>query len=98
MNDLYCSEWRLLLNFFLPSVKLLAKERIKSKTVKRFDAPKTPFQRLIESKKVSQGTKDGLQLLCSTLNPFTLQKNMSKKIRIVLQLATPWNIHRKQSA
>lgn len=98
MNDLYCSEWRLLLNFFLPSVKLLAKERIKSKTVKRFDAPKTPFQRLIESKKVSQGTKDRLQLLCSTLNPFTLQKNMSKKIRIVLQLATPWNIHRKQSA
>lgn len=98
MNNLYSSEWRLLLNFFLPSVKLLAKERIKSKTIKRFDTPKTPFQRLLESNKVNQNTKEELQLLMKTLNPFTLQKIMSKKIRIILQLAIPWNLHRKQSA
>ena len=60
MNNLYSSEWRLLFNFFLPSVKLLAKERLKSKTFKRFDIPKTPFQRLLESKDVSQNTKDEL--------------------------------------
>jgi len=98
MNNLYTSEWRLLFNFFLPSVKLLAKERIKSKTIKHFDIPKTPLQRLWESNAVSQNTKDELQLLFKTLNPFTLQKIMSKKIRIILQLATPWNKYVKLSA
>jgi len=98
MNNLYSCEWRLLLNFFLPSVKLLAKERIKSKTIKHFDAPKTPFQRLLESNKVDQRAREELQMLMKTLNPFTLHKIISKKIRIILQLATPWNLHRKQSA
>lgn len=98
LNNLYSSEWRLLFNFFLPSVKLLAKERIKSKTIKHFDTPKTPFQRLIKSKKVTQSTKEELQLLLNTLNPFTLQKIMSKKIRIILQLATPWNKYLRHSA
>jgi hypothetical protein len=98
LNDLSSSQWRLLFNFFLPSVKLLDKERIKSKTIKHFDAPKTPFQRLLESKKLSQNTKDELLTLLHTLNPFTLQKIMSKKIRIILHLATPWNIHIKRSA
>lgn len=98
MNNLYSSEWRLLFNFFLPSVKLLDKQRIKSKTIKRFDPPKTPFQRLLESNEVTQNTKDDLQILFKKLNPFTLQKIMSKKIRIILQLATPWNKHMKQSA
>lgn len=98
MNNLYSSEWRLLFNFFLPSVKLLAKERIKSKTIKHFDSPKTPFQRLLESTSVSRNTKDDLQILFKTLNPFYLQKIMSKKIRIILQLATPWNKYIKRSA
>jgi hypothetical protein len=98
LNDLYSSQWRLLFNFFLPSVKLLAKERIKSKTIKTFDSPKTPFQRLLESKEVSQNTKDDLQCLFKNLNPFTLQKFMSKKIRTILHLATPWNKHIKLSA
>ena len=98
LNDLYSSEWRLLFNFFLPSVKLLAKERIKSKTIKTFDSPKTPFQRLLESKVVTQNTKDDLLCLLKNLNPFTLQKLMSKKIRTILHLATPWNKHIKLSA
>jgi hypothetical protein len=98
LNDLYSSQWRLLFNFFLPSVKLLDKERIKSKTIKHFDSPKTPFQRLLESTSVSRNTKDDLQILFKTLNPFYLQKIMSKKIRIILQLATPWNKYIKRSA
>jgi len=98
MNNLYSSEWKLLFNFFLPSVKLLDKQRIKSKTIKIFDPPKTPFQRLLESKEVAQNTKDDLIKLYKNLNPFTLQKIMSKNIRTILQLASPWNKHMKQSA
>ncbi len=44
MNNLYHNEWRLFHNFFLPSVKLIEKERIGSKTIKKHDDPKTPCQ------------------------------------------------------
>jgi len=42
LNNLYTKEWRLFHNFFCPSVKLIAKERVGAKTIKRHDLPKTP--------------------------------------------------------
>lgn len=57
MNDLFTSQWRLFHNFFLPSVKLLAKEKIASKTIRRYDLPKTPYQRVIESPWVTPAIK-----------------------------------------
>ena len=49
LNELYRREWRTFHNFFCPSVKLLAKKRCGSKTIKHHDLPKTPYQRIIES-------------------------------------------------
>ena len=49
LNKLYKTEWRLFHNFFCPSVKLIAKQRIASKTIKRSDNPKTPYQRVMDS-------------------------------------------------
>ena len=80
MNELYKSEWRLYMNFFLPSVKLLSKERIGSKTVKKHDVPKTPYQRTLESKHVKPDVKERLQNQFKTLNPFHLKKGMEKKL------------------
>ena len=53
MNKLYKREWRLFHNFFCPSVKLISKERIASKTLKHYDDPKTPYQRFMESPHMS---------------------------------------------
>jgi hypothetical protein len=36
-------ELRLYINFFQPSFKLIAKERIGNKTIKRYDTAKTPY-------------------------------------------------------
>jgi hypothetical protein len=47
MNELYTTEWRLFLNFFYPSVKLLEKKRVASRTVKRYDKPKPIFTRYL---------------------------------------------------
>jgi len=44
LNDLYTSEWNQYFNFFIPSVKLLAKQRIGSTTIKNYEIPKTLFQ------------------------------------------------------
>lgn len=87
LNDLYDNEWRLYLNFFIPSVKLIEKYRVGSKTKKKYDPPKTPFQRVIESPCVSEEQKENLSSLCRTLNPFELQKTVRRKIIQILKLA-----------
>ncbi len=57
LNNLYRREWRLFHNFFCPSVKLIAKERIGSKTIKQHDKPKTPYQRIMQSPRVPESIK-----------------------------------------
>ena len=87
LNDLYKKEWRLFHNFFMPSMKLQAKERIASKTIKRHDKPKSPYQRILQSKHISKQTKEQLQKIFQTLNPFKLRKTIDKKIAIIHKLA-----------
>jgi 5S rRNA maturation endonuclease (ribonuclease M5) len=87
LNDLYKSEWRLYHNFFIPSGKLLSKQRIASKTIKKHDKPKTPYQRILESKHVSESTKLQLRETFKTLNPFKLKDAIDKKIARIHQLA-----------
>ena len=85
LNDLYTQEWRLLHNFFLPSVKLLAKERIASKTIRRYDLPKTPCQRVLESPGVSPETKKQLAAQVKSLNPFQLRTAIELKLKKISQ-------------
>jgi hypothetical protein len=86
LNDLYHSEWRLFHNFFCPSVKLIAKERVGSKTIKRHDSPKTPYQRLRESPHLPAATKRRLALQLKGLNPFFLRRAMEQKLQRVFEL------------
>jgi len=87
LNNLYKNVWRLYHNFFIPSVKLMSKERIASKTIKRHDKPKTPYQRILESKHINKEIKISLQKLFKTLNPFKLRKTIDEKIARIQQLA-----------
>ena len=90
LNDLYRNEYRLFQNFFCPSVKLLAKERIGSKTYKRYDAPKTPYQRTLQSPLVPMQTKQNLTKQLESLNPFMLRKAMEEKFKkIFLSCSKP---------
>jgi len=81
LNDLYRSEWRLFHNFFCPSVKLIDKERIGSKTIKHHDHPKTPYQRIVESPQIAGSTKRRLSLQFKGLNPFFLRNSMERKLQ-----------------
>jgi hypothetical protein len=87
LNDLYRNEWRLFLNFFLPSMKLIEKKRIGSKIVKRHDKPKTPYQRILDSDFIKPQTKFSLKELFNTLNPFKLKSTIDEKIAKIHQLA-----------
>jgi len=85
LNELYTSEWRLYHNFFCPSVKLLEKKRVASKTIKKYDTPKTPYQRVLESKYISASRKRVLKEQFKGLNPFRLRKAMEKKLNEIFQ-------------
>jgi hypothetical protein len=81
LNELYTTEWRLFHNFFCPSMKLIAKERIGSKTLKRHDSPKTPYQRIMESPHIGATVKKTLTNQLRTLNPFVLREAMETKLK-----------------
>jgi hypothetical protein len=86
MNDLYTSQWRLYHNFFCPSVKLISKKRIASRTIKRYDKPKTPYRRVLESKHVPAFVKRNLKEQMKGLNPFQLRRAMEKKLKKIFSV------------
>ena len=86
LNQLYTTEWNLYFNLFNPSVKLIEKHRQGSKITKKYDSPKTPLQRLLESKHVEDKMKNKLKEHYEKLNPFQLQKRMKRKIDAIIKL------------
>jgi hypothetical protein len=81
LNNLFTKEWRLFQNFFCPSVKLIAKERFGSKTIKHHDLPKTSYQRIMDSPHIHEFVKAALSKQLDALNPFLLRKIMDKKLK-----------------
>lgn len=88
LNDLYTTEWNLYFNYFIPSMKLITKRRIGSKTEKIHDIPKTPYQRVMESEHVNNKIKRDLMKQYKNLDPFQLQKIMSQKIKNIINIAS----------
>jgi hypothetical protein len=86
MNHLYRQEWRLYHNFFLPSVKLMEKKLVDGKVMKRYDQPKTPYQRVLESPYVSASVKRSLKEQFETLNPFRLRKAIEDKLNTIFRI------------
>ena len=85
MNDLYRHVWSLLQNFFMPSFKLKEKCRIGSRYQKRYFAPETPCQRLLDCPSVPDATKDRLAKTLSGLNPFTLGCIIDRKLKDIFK-------------
>ena len=85
MNNLYAKEWSLYQNHFCPSMKLLKKTRINSKYYKKYDPPRTPYDRVMSSEHVSVEEKERLRTVHQALNPFILKKNIEKKLRVIFR-------------
>ncbi len=88
LNDLYATDFPLLVNFFLPSFKLIEKHRDGSQIIKRHDPPKTPFDRLVASGTLSKTKLRELTRLRDSLNPFELQQRIKSTILDILSLAS----------
>ena len=81
MNRIYRELWCPLHNFFLPAQKLLNKTRVGARYVKRYDAPKTPYQRLLDSADLSIEAKSALTLKYEALNPFELRLKLEMELK-----------------
>jgi hypothetical protein len=86
MNEIYQHYWNPLWNYFTPVMKLKSKERVGSKIVKKYDEPKTPYQRLLESPHLSQEHKDALKRKTLGLNPFKLKETLDAKLKLFFDL------------
>jgi hypothetical protein len=59
---------RLYINFFQPSLKLIAKQRQGSRVVKKYDQAKTPYQRVLIAENIAATTKEALKAQFAELN------------------------------
>lgn len=80
INDLYRHELGWFQNLFLPSFKLIAKVRVGSKLRRRYDTPKTPFQRVLDSGCGDPAKIAYYRRLREQLNPFELSRIIDRKL------------------
>ena len=85
INGLYRGPLRLYKNFFQPVIKLISKERDGGKLHRRYDKPKTPYQRIMESGEVSSDKKEELEKIYSSLNPADLKRQIGKKTNAIFK-------------
>lgn len=86
LNDLYKNEWSLFTNFFCPTLKLKEKQKLNSKYIRKYEPPKTPYQRLAASGDIMDEAKTKLETLYNSLNPFTLKKKIETKLKTIFQI------------
>ena len=87
MNKLYRNEFTMFLNYFIPSVKLISKNRIGSKIIKKHDIAKTPYHRIMESKFIDNKTKGIQKRIKESLNPFDLEQKIKNQIKEIHDLS-----------
>ncbi len=75
LNELY-RHLRLYVNFFQPVMKLKEKTRVGSKVTKKYDKPKAPYKRLLESGHIGRAQKAKLRRQYRGLNPAELRRTI----------------------
>lgn len=79
------------LNFFMPSMKCLSKERIGSKYVRKYDKAQTAYQRVLNHPSIPDDVKQQLRIKYATLNPKQLKYRIEQ-----LQQKLLTTVRRKQ--
>ena len=89
INRLYAGDLRLLQNLFLPSVKLLRKERLGSRVRRRYGPPQTPLDRVLACRGEDPQALASLLTLRQQLDPFQLATSVERQLQAIDRLANP---------
>ncbi len=74
------TDLRLYANFFQPVLKLVSKEHVDKKLIKRYDTVATPYQRVLAANEIPFETKARLTNLYVQLNPVHLRTTIDEKV------------------
>jgi hypothetical protein len=77
------------LNFFQPVRKLTSKTRDGAKVTKRYDAARTPYQRLLAASALGADQKAALDARYRRLNPAQLKRDIDAALDLLWSLADP---------
>jgi len=88
INRLYTNQWSLIQNHFRPTLKLAEKKRINSKYYKKYETPKTPYQRLMLSEYIPDKDKITLENLHLTLDPFKIKRQINRQLKEIFRMVT----------
>ena len=86
LNELYAHLTRMN-NFFLPSTRLIARERNGSRVRKHYDRPQTPYERLLASGILNDEQTERLRRQRDGLNPAQLRRRIIRARRAVVSEA-----------
>jgi hypothetical protein len=74
-------------NFFRPVRKLLSKHRLGITVVKRYDAPRTPSQRMLFNCVLTEAQRQALAQQCQALDPIALARDIQLTLDLLWTLA-----------
>jgi hypothetical protein len=83
MNQLLKGPYGKLLNYFHASLKLERKERCPGRTRRIYGPAQTPIARVLASAEVTPQTKQRLKQDKAGLNPFALQREVTKSLKLI---------------
>jgi hypothetical protein len=86
ISALYREVWAPWQNFFLPCLKLEQKWRVGSHWHKRYELPKTAYERLCAPGILRLKPRRQLRERYASLNPFDLKDELEKKLKQILKL------------
>lgn len=75
------------MSFYQPVMKCIEKKRVGSKYVRKYDEPKTPYQRVLLNKDIPQTVKDKLTEIKESLNPLQPKKEVDTLVMKILKIA-----------
>ena len=81
MNRVYES-WNLLRNHFHPTFKLKSKEKQGGRYRRRYEIPRTPYQRLLGRAEPGPVARHQLKERHQKLDPFALKKKVEQELKI----------------
>jgi len=84
IQELYRT-WGQLHNFFCPTLKLESKTRVGARTIRKYEKPKTPFQRLMASEDLTPPQKAALKTRFEKLNPLQLKTHLEDQLKAIFR-------------
>lgn len=85
VNALYCEAWLDYKNFFAPTFRLESKTQVGGKYIKRYEKPRTPYERLMTDPAVSEEIKARLEKRYNSLDPLTLKEDIERRLKEIFE-------------